>query len=145
MNTFEPYKTFRFDTFNFNATGYREYGDGALLSEGRVDVFVLCKMRKNGVIKVYLINNSLTNKILSEFEFDLLLVLEDSMQLAIFPQNTNVDDALFSCLKPTVPYTRECKQFAPNEPIMGHIFTKNMSIVKITFKMIEPGRVVEFY
>ena len=67
------------------------------------------------------------------------------MQLTILPRETNVNDSLFALLKYSINFTREKKEFTQIEPIVGHIFTENMNIIKITFKMTNPERIIEFY
>lgn len=145
MDTFEPFKVFQFDSFTFMATRYEEYSQGVLLSKGNINTTIFCKTQEDGRIITYLINNSLSNKILSRFEFDTLITLNDRMQLTISPRQTNVEDIYFSYLKWCIPYTREYKSFTSNEPIVGHLFLMNMTIVKITFKMTNPERIIEFY
>ena len=145
MDTFEPFQVFIFDNFTFNAARYEEYSQGKLLSQGNIFMPIICKTQDNGIIKTYIANNTLEEEILSEFEFDMRITLHDRMQLTIAPRQTNVEDIYFSYLEWCVPYTREYKSFAQNEPIVGHLFLKNMTIVKITFKMTNPERIIEFY
>ena len=145
MDRFEPFQIFRFDSFVFNATRYEKYRLGKLLSRGKIFMPIICKTQENGIIKTYIANNTLEKEILSEFEFDMLITLHDRMQLTIAPRQRNVEDIYFSYLEWCVPYTREYKSFAQNEPIVGHLFLKNMTIVKIIFKMTNPERIIEFY
>lgn len=145
MDSFKPFQTFDFDSFTFNAQKYEEYSEGQLISKGHINIAIVCKTQENNIIKTYLINNTLSDKIQNEFEFDTLFTLEDRMQLTIFPKNTNIEDTLFTYLKWTIQPTRESKLFTNIEPIVGHIFTDNMNIVKITFKMTNPERIIELY
>ena len=144
MDTFEPFKEFQFKNIIIPIKRYEEYSNGKLLSQGHVDLTVVVEQLQNK-IAVHLVENTLISKIISEFEFDLLFTLNDRLQLTIFPKETNVKDILFTQLKWIISYTRESKNFTSNEPIVGHIFTDDMNIIKIAFKMSNPERLIEFY
>jgi len=144
MDRFTPFQTFQFESFTFTSHRYEEYCAGKLISSGRVQIDILVKTNQSR-INTYLIGNTIDNKIKSEFEFDTLITLEDRMQLTILPRETNVNDSLFALLKYSINFTREKKEFTQIEPIVGHIFTENMNIIKITFKMTNPERIIEFY
>ena len=145
MDTFTPFQTFEFDSFTFKPTRYEEYSKGKLLSSGMTNLTIQCKKELSGLIQVQLINNDIKTKIVSTFVFDTLFTLEDRLQLTIFPKITNVQDSTFSILKHIINYTREEKNFSSIEPIVGHIFTNNMNMVKMQFKMANPERLIEFY
>lgn len=144
MDRFTPFQTFQFESFSFKTHRYEEYCAGKLISSGRVQIDIIVKTNQSK-INTYLIGNTIKHKIESEFEFDTLITLEDRMQLTIFPRETNVEDILFDYLKYSINFTREKKEFTQIEPIVGHIFTEDMNIVKILFKMTNPERIIEFY
>jgi len=144
MDTFTPFQSFEFNCFEFQSSRYEEYSKGKCISSGNANITVLIKKNQHQ-INVKLLGNTLASKIKSEFEFDVLISLEDRLQLTIFPQKTNVEDTTFTLLKWIMAYTREVKNFTSTEPIVGHIFTNNMKIVKIAFKMANPERLIELY
>lgn len=144
MDTFEPFKEFQFKNIIIPIKRYEEYSNGKLLSKESANLTVVIEQLQDK-IAVHLVENTLTSKIVSEFEFDLLFTLNDRLQLTIFPKETNVENILFTQLKWIISHTRESKNFSSNEPIVGHIFTDNMNIIKITFKMSNPERLIEFY
>ena len=144
MDTFTPFQSLNFDCFEFQSSRYEEYSKGKLISSGNVNIKVSIKKNQNQ-INVRLLNNTLESKIKSEQEFDVLITLADRLQLTVFPKKTNVEDNTFSILKFVMPYTREFKNFTPTEAIVGHLFTNNMNIIKVSFKMANPERLVEFY
>ena len=144
MDTFEPFKEFQFTNIIIPISRYEEYSNGKLLSKGLTNLTIVVEQLEDR-IAVYLVENTLTSKILSEFEFDLFITLNDRLQLTILPQETNVKDVLFIQLKHIINHTRKKKDFTPLEPIVGHVFTDDMNIVKITFKMSNPERIIEFY
>lgn len=144
MDTFTPFQSFDFDHFEFQAIKYEEYSKGKLISSGNTNLIIFVKQHQNQ-INVTLLDNMLESKIQSEFEFDILITLHDRLQLTIFPQKTNVEDSIFIVLKQIMDYTRKCKNFTSTEPIVGHIFTDNSNIVKVSFKMANPERLIEFY
>lgn len=144
MDTFEPFKEFQFKNIILPVKRYEEYSNGKLLSSGTTSLTIVIE-QLHDKIAVHLVENTLTTRIISEFEFDLFITLNDRLQLTIFPQETNVEDVLFTQLKWVISHTRKKKDFTSLEPIVGHVFTDNMNIVKVTFKMSNPERLIEFY
>jgi len=144
MDSFEPYLTFEFDSFSFEVEKYEEYCAGKLISSGLLQMTIFVKSHDN-FIMTHLIGNTIESKIVSEFEFDTFITLHDRMQLTLLPKKTNVKDLTLELLKSCIDYTREQKDFTPIEPIVGHVFSDNMNIVKIVFKMTNPERIIEFY
>ena len=144
MDTFTPFQIFDFDYFEFQTQRYEEYSKGKLISNGYAN-FIISIKKNQSQIDVKLLSNTLVSKIKSESEFDVLISLQDRLQLTIFPKMTNVNDILFSILKWSINYTRESKNFIPTEPFVCHIFTNKMNIVKMSFKMTNPERLIEFH
>lgn len=144
MDTFEPFKEFLFKNIILPIKRYEEYSNGKLLSKDFTNLTIVIEQLQDK-IAVHLVENTLTTKIVSEFEFDLFITLNDRLQLTIFPQETNIEDVLFTQLKWIIDYTRKKKDFTPLEPIVGHVFTDNMNVVKVAFKMSKPERLIEFY
>ncbi|HEY5524317.1 MAG TPA: hypothetical protein VIK26_03155 [Clostridium sp.] len=133
MDTFTPFQTFSFDTFTFIPTKYEEYCDAKLISKGSVNTTIIAKSKKNGEVDIILVENSIEDKIATVFQFDTTISLNDRLQLTILPSETNVEDVTFQLLRHNIKLTRQKKDFTPLEPIVGHIFTDNMNIVKISF------------
>jgi len=144
MDVYEPpFHDFLFDSFTVPVKRYEEYSAGRLISKGTSSLTIFVK--KKDKISVTLVGNDLKDKIITEFEFDLFITLNDRLQLTINPKQTNVKDVLFSMLTQFIGHTRENKNFVNTEPIVGHVFTENRNIVKVSFKTTNPEKLIEFY
>jgi hypothetical protein len=145
MDTYEPFKEFLLiEPFTFFSRKYIEYRDGEVISDGFTNNKIKVSKNLNN-IDVSILNNTISSKITGSFNFDLIITLNDRLQLTIFPKNTNVEDVLFTQMKWFMDYTREEKQFTSIEPIVGHIFTEDGEITKLSFMMANPRRLIEFY
>ena len=144
MDTFTPFEEFHFENITIPIKRYEEYSRGKLISKGISQLTIVIEQLQDK-IEVNLLLNELISKIISKFEFDLLITLNDRLQLTINPKNSNVKDVTFQMLTHIIGYTRESKFFTPLEPIVGHVFTENMDVKKISFKMTNPERLIEFY
>jgi hypothetical protein len=143
MDRFTPFQEVHLDTIIFKPSKYEEYSKGKLISQGYTNSYISI-IECNGIVKTVLIDNDIVDKISTESEFDFCLTLEDRIQLTILPKKTNVEDILFQYMKHTIDYTREEKYFNSKDPIAVHIFTQNMIVIKMTFKMTNPERIIEF-
>lgn len=144
MDTFEPFKKFEFKNIIIPIKRYEEYSNGKLLSKGYTSLTVIVEQLQDKIV-VHLADSDLSSKILNEFEFDLFITLNDRLQLTINPKKSNIKDTTFQMLTYIIGYTRDNKNFTSLEPIVGHVFTDNMNIKKISFKMSNPERLIEFY
>lgn len=144
MDTFEPFKEFQFKNIILPIKRYEEYSKGKLISKGSTSLTIVIEQLEKK-IQVHLVESNLETIISSEFEFDLFITLNDRLQLTINPRKSNIQDATLQMITHVIGYTRESKNFTSNEPIVGHVFTNDMNVVKIAFKMSSPERLIEFY
>lgn len=122
-----------FPDFVFETNSYTEYRNGKLVRQDNVNTCITYNNIDSGRIKVLLSGISPCMEIKKECEFDALMTMGDRLMLTILPEHTNITNPLLSLLENLMPYTRECKIFANDEPIAGNIFTSDGNIVKISF------------
>lgn len=72
-------------------------------------------------------------------------LLPDRIMFYTTAVNANVQNTTLVMLSSTVGYTRENKIYEENEPVVASVFTINQSVVKISFSIANPDRLIEFY
>jgi len=142
MDRYDPLQLFNLNSFVFQATRYEEYQGGRLIDSGNTLILVNCQVGEN--IKCLIGNNNLHEKLMS-CTFDQCMTLNDRLLMITCPAATNVSVPIISVLRMTLGYTRESKLFNSNEPIVGSIYTENGNVVKMSFTMGNPERLIELF
>lgn len=151
MDRWPSFQTFTFREFSFPAERYQEYVAGCLVNSGYINCEIVFKQHNNGnyfqggLITVQIKGNPLTDKILSSFEFDNCVTMGDRLMMYIAPRQTNVNEPPLLMIASLMGLTRERKEYAPNEPTVGNVFTTNQQIARVAFKFANPVRLIEFY
>ncbi len=140
MDTFTPFKKFELLSFVFQATRYEEFQGGKRIASGSTSILVNCRVGES--IKCLIGNNDLHTKIMS-CTFDQCVTLKDRILMITCPVNTNVSIPAISAIRMFVGYTRETKFFSDIEPVVGSIYTDCGRVVKISFTMGNPERLIE--
>lgn len=132
--------------FCFHTHRYFEYEGGMLKSTGLTNIKISVNNMPYTGFYVSLFSNNIKHKILSSFEFDACVGCYDRVLLYSMPVATNADIPVITALKSTVlPYTRGYKFYHATEPVVCSIFTNNSALVKISFTLANPERLIEFF
>ena len=144
MDTYKPLQEIHFSGIQiFKATRYEEYENGNLIDSGNTDILVKLSPAVCG-IKCLIGNNNLYDK-LSSCSFDRCMSLQDRLLLYVNPSSTNAHIPIITMLSALVDNTRDAYNFDPIEPVVGSIYTQDGQIVKMSFTMANPERLIELY
>lgn len=140
---------FTFQEFSFRGNSYEMWEAGRKIRSGLTNINIHC-ICNGGVynrtsIDVKLTGNPLANILMSNIRFDRAICLPDRIMFYSTAANTNVQHTTLALLASNVGYTRESKFYEDNEPIVASVFTINQSIVKVTFSLANPDRLIEFF
>ena len=69
----------------------------------------------------------------------------DRLMFYIYAQTSNIHDVSLDMVGGMLGYTRSCKNYEANEPIIANVFTVNQQVAKVAFKLVNPDRLIEFY
>ena len=151
MDQWPAFQTLTFKEFPFAVDRYEEYIGGKLVTQKNVNLNIKFKQHSNGaftnggLITVDLINNPISDKICSSFEFDRCITMGDRLMFYIYAQTSNIHDVSLDMVGAMLGYTRSCKNYEANEPIIANVFTVNQQVAKVAFKLVNPDRLIEFY
>lgn len=151
MDKWPNFLAFTFKEFPFPVDRYIEYVDGNVVSEGEIHFMIKFKQHnggnyhQEGLITVDLENNPLENKILSHFEFDNCVTMGDRLMFYINAEQSNVEDVAIQMVGMLMGTTREEKNYVENEPIIGNVFTVDYKVARVSFRFVNPDRLIEFY
>lgn len=144
MDTYKPLQEIYFSNIKlFKANHYEEYKNGSLIDSGNTDILVKLSPSESG-IKCLIGNNNLCDR-LSSCSFDRCITLQDRLLLFNNPIETNANIPITAMLSTLMGYTRGAYYYASIEPVVGSIYTSDGTIVKISFTMANPERLVELY
>ena len=140
---------FTFQEFSFKGNNYEMWDAGRKIRSGLTDTNIHC-ICNGGVynrtsIDVKLTGNPLPEILMSIIRFDRAICLPDRIMFYTTAENTNVQNTTLALLSSNVGYTRESKIYEENEPVVASVFTINQSVVKLSFSLANPERIVEFF
>lgn len=145
MDTFKPFQTVQLNVpLFFQSSRYEEYEAGQLVSQGQTSVLVRCTYMDDNRIKCIIGNNDINEKLMS-CEFDACISLQDRILMFSVPEETNANIIVVTMLQHIIGTTRQTKYYYNIEPVVGSIYTDNGRIVKMSFTMANPERLIEFY
>ena len=138
-----------FQKFSFRAQKYEMWEAGRMVRSGETDLTALYKCN-GGVynrisIDIILYENPLPETLMSNIRFDRAICLPDRIMFYTTAVSANVQNITLVLLSSTVGYTRESKFYEDNEPVVASVFTINQRVVKISFSLSNPDRLIEFY
>lgn len=87
--------------------------------------------------------NNLSEILDSSASFDMVMTLHDRYIAVVLPEQTNINDIMFSTFPMVVQYTRHEKYFKDKEPLCMSMFTENGTVVKMSFKVYSPETLIE--
>lgn len=144
MGSHSPFHTVELRPFFFQASRYEEYEAGQIINSGETTILVRCTIMPDNRIKCIIGNNDLNARLMS-CEFDTCISLHDRLLMMSSPQVTNADIIVVTMLQNIVGTTCETKYYHSSEPVVGSIYTDNGRIVKMSFTMANPERLIEIY
>lgn len=150
MNCCSQFQELSFNEFSFSAERYKDYVGGYLIYSGFITSNLVFKQHKKedfkcGLISVQIQHNPFPDKILSSFEFDRCVIKNDRLIMYSCANQSNVLDTNLLIMASLNGFTREKKEYKNNEPTVCEIISTNKQIVRVTFKLVNPERFIEFY
>ncbi len=140
---------FTFDEFTFSSRNFIYYELGSIKRNGLFNCSIYYKcvggLHSNAGIKVIIKGNPIPNLLMSVLTFDKAICLNDRILLFSTPAETNVNNITLNVLSSEVGYTCDAKYYSSNEPVVASIFTINRNIVKVSFSLSDPDRVIEIF
>ncbi len=144
MDPHQPFQVVQLQPFFFQASHYEEYKAGQMIDSGDTSILVRCTLMPDNKIKCIIGNNDLYSKIMS-CEFDSCISLHDRLLMMSSPEETNADIIVVTMLQNIIGTTCTSKYYQSTEPVVGSIYTDNGRIVKMSFTMANPERLLELY
>lgn len=144
MDAHTPFQQINLQPFFFQTSRYEEYEAGKMIHSGSTSILIRCTTMPDNRIKCIIGNNDLNTKLMS-CEFDTCISLHDRLLMMSSPKETNADIMVVAMLQGFIGTTCESKYYQPTEPVVGSIYTDNGQIVKMSFTMANPERLIELY
>ncbi len=140
---------FTFQEFSFRAHRFEIWEAGRMVRSGEthLNAFYKCNggVYNRTSIDINLSENPMPETLLSDIRYDRAICLPDRIMFYTTAKETNVRNTTLLMLASNVGYTREEKVYKSNEPVVASVFTINQSVVKISFTLVCPDRLIEFY
>jgi hypothetical protein len=125
-------------------TRYEEYQAGKMISSGTTNALIKYTTLEDGRIKVIIGNNDLNDKLMSTV-FDKCITSLDRLLLFSIPTKSNAEVRSNQMLRIVFGFTCNERIYKNIEPVVGSLFFENGKLVKVSFTMANPERLIEFY
>lgn len=140
---------FTFQEFSFRGSNYEMWEAGRKIRSGLTNTYISC-ICNGGVynrtsIDVELTGNPMPEILMSSIRFDRAICLPDRIMFYSTAVETNVQNTTLALLSSNVGYTRESKFYDEKEPVVVSVFTIDQRIVKMSFSLPNPDRLIEFF
>ena len=140
---------FTFQEFSFKGSKYEMWQAGRIVRSGVANPSIHC-ICNGGVhnrtsIDVNISGNPLPEVLMSNLRFDRAICLPDRIMFYSTPAKTNVQNTTLAMLSSVIGYTRDNKFYEDNEPVVASVYTISQSVVKISFSLANPDRLIEIY
>lgn len=148
MDQLEPFKVFLLERLDFCPNLFEVYQGGRMVNCGPTSM----KIRVRAInwtsicqdnIMVAIEDNNLSDIMDSVASFDMVMTLHDRFIAIILPQQSNIDDIMFTAFRQAVNCTRTEKTFEDKESLCMCMFTENGRVVKMSFKVYSPETLIE--
>lgn len=140
---------FTFQEFSFRGSKYEMWEAGRIISssEKNFDIHFKCNggVYNRTNIDVNIVGNPIPDLLMSKQSFDRAICLGDRILFYISPRDTNAKNTTLAMLSSFIGFTRESKYYEDNEPVVASVYTINHSVVKISFSLANPDRLIEIY
>ena len=140
---------FTFHEFSFRSHRYEMWEAGRMVRSGeaQLNAFFKCNggVYNRTSIDINLSGNPMPMTLMSDIRFDRAICLPDRIMFYTTAKKTNVQNTTLTLLSSNVGYTRESKLYEENEPVVASVFTINQNVVKVSFSLANPDRLIEFF
>lgn len=148
MDNLTPFQVFLLERLEFLPNTYEIYQGGNLVKRGFTSMEIRVRaIEKNSIaqdnLRVSIEHNNLSEILDSSASFDMVMTLHDRYIAVVLPEQTNINDIMFSTFPMVVQYTRQEKYFHDKEPLCMSMFTDNGKVVKMSFKVYSPETLIE--
>ena len=126
MDKFPFFLPVKLNSFSFEPSRYDEWQGGKKINSGLTKIKIECTFFEEGNSAVKLVNNDLQSK-LSDCSFDMSVTLEDRVLLLSDPSQLTENN------------------YWPTVPFASSLFSQGGRLVKMTFTMSNPDRLIELY
>ena len=142
-------KDFTFQDFSFMGSKYEMWEAGRIVRSGVSNANILC-ICNGGVhnrtsIDVKISGNPIPEVLISNLRFDRAICLPDRVMFYSTPAKTNVQNTTLAMLSSIVGYTCDSKFYEDNEPVVASVYTINQNVVKMSFSLANPDRLIEIF
>lgn len=145
MDSYKPFQDFIISAPNyFRPNRYEEYQNGQLISSGNTSMVIEFYSNSNGEVICNITSNNLSSKMIST-HFDKCMTLQDRILMLSSPQKSNANILFVTTIRSIIGYTCDKRNYKSNEPVVGSIYTNNGRLVKMSFTMSNPERLMELY
>ncbi len=149
FDNWPPLQDFTFQKFNFHSHKYEMWEAGRMIRSGEVhcNIKYICNggIYNRTSIDVKIVGNPFPQTLMSSLEFDRAICLGDRILFYISAAHTNVQNTTLAMLASVIGYTRESKEYDDNEPVVASVFTIKQTVVKVSFSLANPDRLIEFF
>lgn len=115
-----------------------------MISSGTTSALIKYTTLEDGRIKVIIGNNDLNDKLMSTV-FDKCITSLDRLLLFSIPTKSNAEVRSNQMLRIVFGFTCNERIYKNIEPVVGSLFFENGKLVKVSFTMANPERLIEFY
>lgn len=140
---------FTFQEFSFRGSKYEMWEAGRIVRSGvcNVNIHCICNggVRNRTSIDVNISGNPLPEMLMSTLSYDRAICLPDRIMFYSTPAKTNVQNTTLAMLSSIIGYTCDSKFYKDNEPVVASVYTINKSVVKISFSLANPDRLIEIF
>lgn len=142
-------KDFTFHEFSFKGSKYKMWEAGYMMRSGvfNANIHCICNggVRNRTRIDVNISGNPLPELLMSNLRFDRAICLPDRIMFYSTPAETNVQNTTLAMLSSVVGYTCDNKFYENNEPVVVSVYTINHAVVKMSFSLADPDRLIEIF
>lgn len=128
----------------FEPSHYEEWQGGQKIDSGSTATTIYCTFFEEGNSVVDFFINDLQSKV-SDCSFDMAVTLEDRILLCSNPSRSNADILATGIISALFPSNGNIKFYEPDEPVVASLFFQGRRLVKMSFTMCNPERLVELY
>lgn len=145
MDSFQEFQEITIRAKNyFYPSFYEEYEAGRMVSKGNTTMKIEFYSDVDGSVVCNISSNDLPGKLTSA-RFDKCITLHDRILMLSCPQKTNANILAVTMMRATVGVTCLERNYKCNEPVVGSLYTDDGRLVKMSFTISNPERLLELY
>lgn len=145
MDSFQEFQEITIRAKNyFYPSFYEEYEAGRMVSKGSTAMKIEFYSDIDGSVVCNISSNDLSGK-LSSARFDKCITLHDRILMLSCPQKTNANIMVVTMMRAAIGVTCLERNYKRNEPVVCSLYTDDGRLVKMSFTMSNPERLLELY